>query len=166
MTKDKQLSIASLIILLILDQGSKIWVQANVPLHKSSTLIPNFIDLTYVQNKGVSFSFMADWPDMVRLPLLIGISSIAVLVMGVYLFKYWDESDVYLKIAFTLILPGALGNLVDRVLYGAVTDFMHFKWYDYSFFVNNLADCFISVGVVFFAISTFVSSKQDATSEA
>ncbi|MCZ6748311.1 MAG: signal peptidase II, partial [SAR324 cluster bacterium] len=57
--------------------------------------------------------------------------------------------------AFLLILPGAIGNLIDRAWFGTVTDFLHFRFYSTSFFVNNVADVFISLGVVTFVVGTF-----------
>ena len=151
-------------LLVLLDQGTKIWARQNINPHEVTPLLPNFIELTLVQNEGVSFSFLSDLPDLIRLPLLLSISIIAVIGMSYFLLKHWKTMDNYMKLALIWILPGALGNLIDRALLGSVTDFLHFRWYDFSFFVNNLADCFISVGVVFFIISTlFVKTKSTPT---
>lgn len=152
-----------MVALLALDQGSKIWVRHEVPSHQITELLPNLLDLTYVQNKGVSFSFLSELPDALRLPLLIGVAAIAVLGMLYYLIRSWKELDIFSKTALILILPGALGNLIDRILFGAVTDFLHFHWYQISFFVNNLADCFISIGLVFFLIGTFWTRRSSTT---
>ena len=57
-------------LLVLLDQGSKIWVRQHVDSYHMIPILPNFLELTLVQNKGVSFSFMSDWPETVRLPLL------------------------------------------------------------------------------------------------
>ena len=65
----------AMVLLLALDQGSKIWVRDNVPLYRSTELIPGFIDLTHVKNPGVSFSFFGNLPQAVRVPLLAGVSS-------------------------------------------------------------------------------------------
>lgn len=147
-------------IFTLIDQGSKILVRAYVEKFHMTPLIPNFLELTYVENKGVSFSFLANLDDMIRLPLLITISSVAVVGMLYYLIRYWDSNDIYMRVALIWILPGAIGNLIDRAIFGSVTDFLHFRWYEYSFFVNNLADCFISVGVVFFILSTFWGQQK------
>lgn len=148
-------------LLVLLDQGSKIWVRQHVDSYHMIPILPNFLELTLVQNKGVSFSFMSDWPETVRLPLLLSISVIAVVGMLCYLIWYWKRSDLIMKIALVLIIPGALGNLIDRAIFGSVTDFLHFRWYDVSFFVNNLADCFISVGVCFFILSTVFGKTKN-----
>ncbi len=147
--------------LTLLDQGSKILVRYYVPLYEGTVLLPNFLELTHVENKGVSFSFLADLPKIIRLPLLLSVSTIAVVGMLYYLIRYWHSIDSYLKLALIWIIPGALGNLIDRAIFGAVTDFLHFRWYDISFFVNNLADCLISIGVVFFVCSTLFAKPQE-----
>jgi signal peptidase II len=155
-----------MIILLGLDLGSKVWVRANVPLFEVTELITNFIDLTHVQNRGVSFSFFADIADPFRIPLLVGVSLVAVVTMIFYQTRYWNELDFYTRYGLVCVLPGAAGNLIDRAIYGYVTDFFHFRWYETSFFVNNLADCFISLGVVFFIIPLFFSKNDSHISKA
>jgi signal peptidase II len=149
-------------VLLGLDYGSKEWVRQTVELYEMTNLIPGLLDLTHVQNRGVSFSFMADWPDVIRLPLLVGVSGAAVLGMGFYLIRYWEELDLWTWLALLCILPGAVGNLIDRALWGHVTDFFHFRWGDLSFFVNNLADIFISFGVVFLVWGSLNAPKAQA----
>ena len=146
-------------VLLAIDLVSKIWIRANVPLYESTNLIPNLIDLTHVQNRGVSFSFLSDLDDSIRLPLLIGISVFAIAGMIFYQLSYWLELDAWTKQGLTWILPGAMGNLFDRVWFGQVTDFFHFRWFEVSFFVNNLADIFISLGVICFVASSLVSVR-------
>jgi signal peptidase II len=155
-----------MIILLGLDLGSKVWVRANVPLYEVTELITNFIDLTHVQNRGVSFSFFADIEDYLRIPLLVGVSLVAVIAMIFYQTRYWNDLDFYTRSGLVCVLPGAAGNLVDRALYGYVTDFFHFRWYETSFFVNNLADCFISLGVVFFIVPLFFANNDSHISKA
>ena len=158
-TNSYRLSLVAMLILLGLDLCSKIWVRANIPLYEMTEIINNFIDLTHVQNRGASFSIFADVSDIIRIPMLVGVSLIAVIAMTFYQVHYWMELDSYTITGLVFVLPGAAGNLVDRVLYGHVTDFFHFRWYNTSFFVNNLADCFISVGVIFFIIPLVISKK-------
>ncbi len=154
-----------MIVFLGLDLGSKIWVRINIPLYETSGLLKNFLDLTHVQNRGVSFSFLADYSDSIRIPLLVGVSLVATVAMLYYQTRYWDELDFYTRSGLACVIPGAAGNLIDRVVYGYVTDFFHFRWYETSFFVNNIADCFISVGVVFFIIPLFFHKKSSASSK-
>ena len=154
-----------MILLLGLDLGSKVWIRTNIPLYEVTKLITNFIDLTHVQNRGVSFSFFANIDDYIRIPLLVGVSLVAVVAMIFYQTYYWNELDFYTRYGLVCVLPGAIGNLIDRAIYGYVTDFFHFRWYETSFFVNNLADCFISLGVVFFIIPLLFSSYDSRISK-
>tara|TARA_B100000945_G_scaffold289055_1_gene261850 strand:+ start:10525 stop:10995 length:471 start_codon:yes stop_codon:yes gene_type:complete len=154
-----------MIVFLTLDLVAKIWVRSNIPLYETSRLLKNFLDLTHVQNRGVSFSFLADYPDAIRIPLLVGVSLVATVAMLYYLTRYWFELDFFTRSGLTCVIPGAAGNLIDRVVYGYVTDFFHFRWYETSFFVNNFADCFISVGVVFFIIPLIFNKKIGESSK-
>ena len=153
-----------MIIFLGLDLSSKIWIRINVSLYETTELLANIIDLTHVQNRGVSFSLFSDFSDSFRVPLLAGVSSLAVAAMLFYQTRYWRELDFYTRSGLALVLPGATGNLIDRVVYGYVTDFLHFHWYETSFFVNNVADCLISLGVVFFIIPLLFSKNGSSSS--
>jgi signal peptidase II len=148
MNKLVKTTLVVITVLVLMDQGAKALVRIYVPLHYSSILLPNLIDLTHVENKGVSFSVLGDLPDQLRVPLLIGISLLA---LGILVYYWWQQRrrvNTLSHFAFQLILGGAIGNLIDRAVFGAVTDFLHFRFYTTSFFVNNIADIFISAGVV------------------
>lgn len=139
--------VAAMALLLAADQASKLWVRARIPLYKSYGLIPNFIDLTHVKNPGVSFSFLGNLPAEWRVPLLAGISLAAAILLLWYWLRHRATMNGLTEWAFLLILPGAVGNLIDRAWFGVVTDFFHFRIFTFSLFINNLADIFISVGV-------------------
>ncbi len=148
--------------LIALDQATKIWAMSALNFYETRPFIPNLIDLTLLENKGISFSFLSDLPDWFRLPLLIGVSLIASIWLVYHFVKEYETSNLFFRYSFSMIISGAVSNLVDRSFDGAVTDFLHFRWYDTSFFVNNLADIFISIGVVLFLLS---QSKKDQTNE-
>ncbi len=141
------------------DLCSKIWVRVNIPLYETREIISNYLDLLHVQNKGISFSYFSDLSDSIRVPFLVGVSLIAVVAMLYYQNRYWSELDFFTRSGLACVIPGAAGNLVDRSFYGYVTDFLHFRWHNTSFFVNNLADCFISLGVIFFIVPIIFSKK-------
>ena len=147
-------------VLLALDQGSKSWVRAEIPLYRASGLVPHLLDLTHVENRGVSFSFLGNLADGVRVPLLVSVSLVALVVLGIYWRNHRHELTSLGHLAFVLILPGAGGNLIDRVRFGTVTDFLHFRFYETSFFVNNFADIFISAGVVAYALGMLQQARQ------
>jgi signal peptidase II len=153
-------------LLLALDQASKLWVRDAIPLYRSTVLIPNFIDLTHVKNPGVSFSFLGNLPDGLRVPLLAGISLVAVILLSVYWLRHRAGMNAMTEWAFLLILPGAVGNLIDRVGFGVVTDFFHFRIGHYSLFVNNIADIFISVGVGCYLVGLLLARRKERAEEA
>ena len=135
-------------------------------MYRASGLVPHLLDLTHVENRGVSFSFLGTVADHVRVPLLVGISVAALAVLAFYWLRHRAELGAFGHLAFLLILPGAVGNLIDRTRYGTVTDFLHFRFYDTSFFVNNLADIFISGGVVAYALGVLVHTRWRARGDA
>ncbi len=147
-------------VLLLLDQGGKVWVRATIPLHQATSLIPNLLELTHVENRGVSFSFLGDISDNVRVPLILSISIIAVALLAYYWLRHRGTMNVPSEFAFVLILPGAIGNLIDRAVFGTVTDYLHFRFYSLSFFVNNLADILISLGVVAYLLGALLASRE------
>jgi len=153
-----------LAVLLFLDQAIKVWVRLDVPLHSVTGVIPNFIDLTRVENPGISFSMLGDLGANVRVPLLVGVSLVAVLLIA----RYWWRQRRHLPRvadgAFVLILAGAVGNLIDRALFGTVTDYLHFRFFAYSFFVNNLADIYISIGVVVYLLAMLLYGRRRSAS--
>ena len=147
-------------VLLLLDQGGKVWVRIAIPLHHATSLIPNLLELTHVENRGVSFSFLGDISDNIRVPLLVSISIVAVALLTYYWLRYRGTMNVPSEFAFVLILPGAIGNLIDRAVFGTVTDYLHFRFYSLSFFVNNLADILISLGVLAYLLGALLAGRD------
>jgi len=150
-----------LVALLVgLDQLIKIWVRSYFQSGGTVELIPHLIDLTHQENEGISFSLLSDLPDLIRIPLLAGVSLIVVLILCIYLYRNWANLVSGEKWGFSLIISGAVGNLIDRVLRQSVTDYMYFHFYDTGFFVNNLADDLITLGFVVMLYQAFVSKKR------
>ncbi len=145
----------ALALLVAADQGTKTWVRAVVPPHSVAVLIPGLIDLTHVENPGVSFSFLGTVAAEVRVPLLIAVTLLAVAVLGGYWIRKRKAMDGWMDAGMILILAGAVGNLIDRFVQGTVTDFLHFRIGTYSLFVNNAADIFISFGVASYVIAMY-----------
>ena len=145
-----------------LDQLIKFLVRQYLTNHSYIEVIPNFIHLTYQENKGISFSFLADLPTMLRVPLLAGVSAIVIIGLSVYFYQKWESLLQFEKWGFVFILSGALGNLWDRAVRQQVTDYMYFHYYDTGFFVNNLADDLISIGFVLIVIAGFLKKDTNA----
>ena len=139
----------------------------NENLIKRYALVSKVLSTTgiLVLLSGLAASFLRpEWYSLPFYTLIAGfmLSNVAMLF---YQTRYWDELDFYTRTGLTCVIPGAAGNLIDRVVYGDVTDFFHFRWYETSFFVNNIADCSISVVVVFFIIPLFINKKSSASSK-
>jgi signal peptidase II len=109
------------------------------------TVIPNFFSITHVENTGAAFSLFADWPQRVRVPLLVGFSTVAMLVVCYLLWKSAAKFTCT-GLALAFILGGAIGNLYDRILYGRVTDFLHFYIGNHMWPDFNVADSSIVCG--------------------
>lgn len=154
-----------MLALLGADQALKVWVRSGLPLGHARPLVPHLIDLTHVRNPGVSFSLLGNLPDGMRVPLLVGVSLVAVGLLTAYWLRNRAGLHPASDWAFPLILPGALGNLTDRVLFGAVTDYLHFRFYSTSFFVNNLADILISLGVAAYVLGLVLGPAASAGEE-
>ena len=135
-------------LLILADQAVKLEVRRSVPFGQRTVLIPNLLELTHTKNDGVSFGFLAGLPGWV----LVAVSMAAIVMLTFFWVTRREKLNGMSHLAFLLILPGAIGNLIDRAFLGAVTDYLHFRFYSTSFFVNNLADILISAGVVAFLI--------------
>ena len=137
------------ILFIIIDQLSKIIVVNNLTNNKSIEVIKSFFYLTYTNNKGAAFSILTG-----RRILLILVALIVIGVLIYYVRKNKIEGKVN-KIALSLVIGGSIGNLIDRILRGAVVDFIDVKIFGYNFPIFNLADTFIVIGVFLLIIEMF-----------
>ncbi|MDH4224105.1 MAG: signal peptidase II [Deltaproteobacteria bacterium] len=151
--------------MIFLDQLPKWVVRIHIPLYHTTPWVPNLLDLTHVENKGVSYSFLGDLADPVRRPLLVFFSVAAVGFMVWYWVRHQKEMGKAATWGLMLLLSGAIGNLMDRAWFGTVTDFFHFRFYQTSFFVNNIADIQISIGVMLFVWDSFARSSSTKTQQ-
>ncbi|SMN01157.1 Lipoprotein signal peptidase [uncultured Candidatus Thioglobus sp.] len=132
------------VFLILTDQLSK-WL-AYEYLGVFSKQINSFLSLTFAQNYGAAFSLLAQQDGWQRY-FLSGISAAASIAIIIWMFRTPAKNTLKLS-ALMLILSGALGNMIDRVYNGFVIDFIHVHYNTWSFPIFNLADSFISVGVV------------------
>ncbi|MDF1582098.1 MAG: signal peptidase II [Methyloprofundus sp.] len=143
---------------LILDQISKIWIDTSMSLYQSIPVFPGF-SITYAHNYGAAFSFLSDaggWQRWFFAALATGIS----IGLVIYL-KNLKKDETLLAISLSLILGGALGNLIDRLIYGYVIDFFDVYYQAYHWPVFNIADSAITVGVAFMVYESFVKEKHE-----
>ena len=139
-----------ILLLITLDLISKLMAEQYLEFGQSVPLIP-ILDFFLVYNSGIAFSIL----DINNKLLSFGLSILGVLIVG-YLNSLYrvQESSIY-QVTFILIISGAMGNILDRLVDGVVTDFLYLHIGNTSFFVFNLADAFISIGAALFFIMEF-----------
>lgn len=127
-----------------IDQLTKLLVANNMSLYQSISVIPSTFNLTYIQNKGAAFGMLANhrWVFMI-------VSTVAIIGMGVYLFRFCKEKMLF-KVGLALVISGGIGNMIDRVAYGYVIDMIEATFietlFGWSFAIFNVADSFVCVG--------------------
>ena len=131
----------------VLDFATKALVEARIPLHHAVPVVDGLFSLVHVRNTGAAFSLLAEAPAALRVPLFVAIAVAAVAAVLALLRKL-DDRQRLLTAALALVLGGAIGNLVDRLRYGAVVDFLLVYWRDWHWPAFNVADSAISIGVV------------------
>ena len=145
--------------IVIVDQITKAIVDGTMPLHYSIPLIDGFLNLTYIRNTGAAFGIFAGTHEVFRLSFLIGVSILAIGFILVML-KRLRESETGLAAALAFILGGAIGNLIDRIVYGEVIDFLDVYWSIYHWPAFNVADSFITIGVAI-TLCYLIKAKGD-----
>lgn len=127
------------IVVIILDFFSKIWVKENLPYGVSQEFWPKLLNLHYTKNTGAAFSILTG-----QRFLLTALSSLAVVFLILGRNKIIEDNNV-MRLIYGLILGGTCGNLIDRLLYGYVIDFLEFGFFRFPVF--NLADSALTLGV-------------------
>jgi signal peptidase II len=134
------------ILIVACDQVTKALVRARLPLHESVTVVAGLMDFTHVRNTGAAFGLLngADFPFK---PVVIALVATAALVgVGLYAASL-AHHQLAARIGLALIIGGAAGNLLDRVVVGSVVDFVDVYWRSYHFWAFNVADSAITIGV-------------------
>jgi signal peptidase II len=146
MTSVLKKALALSLVILILDRLSKHWILNiyDLPSLGQVEILP-FFSLTMVWNRGISLGLFQANSEMGTY-FLIGLTAVITIVLLIWL---WSETKPMVAFALALVIGGSLGNIWDRVNYGAVADFLHFHVSNYNFYVFNVADAAITLGVVF-----------------
>ena len=143
----------------VMDQWSKWLVERHLPLHRPTEIIPGFLNFTHVQNTGVAFGMFAANGSSTGTAVLTALGLIALTVVGLY---FWHTSarDTLMLLSLSLILGGAVGNLMDRIAAGFVTDFIDAYIGSYHWHTFNLADSAITIGICLMALEIVLSGKR------
>lgn len=132
---------------LIIDQLVKLIVRSKVSLLEEISVIPGFFSIFYIENKGAAFSFFSG------ATIVLIVLSILVLAFLHYYVLTEEKMTKWRVFGLGIVIGGVVGNLIDRIMYGAVIDYLSFDIFGYEFPVFNIADIGITVGFVILAIN-------------
>ena len=144
---------------LLLDQWTKGIITRAFDVHQSRTVVGGLFDLTYVRNSGAAFGLFASVDSSIKAILLNSVAVLVFIVVSAYALRSSHKS-VRLQVGFSLILGGAIGNLLDRVRFGYVVDFLDFSVSGHHWPAFNVADSAICIGVALLFL--YMLGSEDA----
>ena len=143
-------SLLIILIIVLLDALSKIYIRTHVSDVDMIPVIPGFFNIVHAENPGAAFSMLADAPRTVRAVVLVGISVVVMAIIGVMLWKAaprgTTDETARMRVGLAIVFGGAFGNFVDRAFRGTVTDFVQLFFGSYEFPSFNVADSAINIG--------------------
>ena len=145
------------LLVIVVDQLSKLWIERTMSLGDSFVVLP-VLDIVRAHNTGAAFSFLADaggWQRWAFTLLAVGVSIALVFWMR----KLALATQGLLAFGLTLIVGGAIGNVIDRVEHGYVVDFVHAHWGPHYFPAFNVADAAISIGAVLVILDSLLEGR-------
>ena len=145
MRATQKLAGAIALAVILIDQGSKLWIQKSMVLYTAKQVIPDFFNIVYVLNRGAAFGFLNRSDIRWQTYFFFAATALAVLIIN-HLLRLARNEDRLLVTGLGLILGGALGNLIDRIKTGEVIDFLDFYWRSYHWPAFNAADIAIFLG--------------------
>ena len=138
-----------IVIFLVIDIVSKLVVSNLMNVYDSIVVVSDFFNITYVRNTGAAWSLFAG-----RTWLLIIVSLLIISFIIFYIYKNKPKNK-FEMVGYSLVLGGAIGNFIDRIVYGYVIDFLDFNIFGYDYPIFNIADTFIVIGVIILCICTW-----------
>ena len=154
-SKEAVVPIVLLVSIFVFDRVSKIWI-INQQEQNSSIFINKFLNFELIWNTGIGFGLFSTDPN-----LFYNLTSLFIFLVVLFLFYLIFRSNFFDKICFSIVLGGALGNLYDRIVYFAVPDFIDLHVGDFHWFIFNIADIFITVGIILIIIKDFFVKKDE-----
>ncbi|MEW8326058.1 MAG: signal peptidase II [Candidatus Thiodiazotropha sp.] len=145
------------LLVIVLDQASKQLAESALTLYESVRVLP-FFDLTLLYNKGAAFSFLSDQGGWQRWFFIVLAIVVCIVLVG-WLWRLKREEQ-WVAVALSLIIGGAIGNVIDRILFGQVIDFLHFHYEQHYFPAFNVADSAITLGVIIMLYDALILAKR------
>ncbi len=146
-------------VVLLLDQGSKLLAESLLGYHQPVPLLP-MLNFTLSYNPGAAFSFLGDASGWQRW-LFSGFAVVISIVLVIWL-RRLPASERWMRWALALLLGGALGNLIDRLVHGHVIDFIHVYYDRWHYPIFNIADCGITIGAIMILIHALFLERRPA----
>jgi len=143
-----------------LDRVTKLYIRAHVSAVEVYPVIPRFFNIVHTENPGAAFGMFSDSPTEWRGILLVGISVAVMSILGVMLWRMAAAQSQVMSTGLALVFGGALGNLVDRLFRGTVTDFLQLFFGSYEFPSFNVADSTITIGAGLLVLDLWRSRKK------
>ena len=142
-------------VIVVIDQITKAVTRSEMMLGESRPVIKNFFHFTYVTNDGMAFGL--NFPGGIY--FFTSVSLLMTVFLGWY---FWQQKDSHftLRLSLALILAGAIGNLIDRILFGTVVDFFDFMIGSYHWYIFNVADASVTIGMVLYIYSSIITQSE------
>lgn len=148
------------VAVVIVDQLSKLWIMATFSLHEQQDIIPGFFNLVYVTNTGAAFGFLAGSKTMLRQAFFVAVAIVALIII-VFAYGQLKRQGKIFVYALGFIAGGAVGNLIDRLRFGSVVDFLDFYLGSHHWPAFNAADSAITIGVGLFLLGTLLQHLKE-----
>jgi signal peptidase II len=158
-TRRAELAIIPTIV--VLDQATKAVLKRSLDLHEYRPIVDGFLSLSHVRNRGAAFGILSEAGLPYQGVILSLVSLFALGAIAVYWWRLPEQARLP-RLALALVLGGAFGNLIDRVRFGYVVDFVHVYFREYTWPDFNLADSAISIGVVLLLLDMLRPQKHQA----
>ena len=159
-TREKAIFVLAIAVLLVLDQATKAWIVSNMRIGERIGVLP-FFDLYHVRNTGIAFGLgQSAWGGLLLVP-------VTGLIIGWLLNMFVSDPEIggLERWGLFLIAIGASGNLIDRIWHGSVVDFVYLHWNQWGFYVFNVADATITVGVCIALLGTVLAVRAGQKGE-
>ena len=159
MKKINLISMISVILMVAFDQITKYLIATNMFVGDSFDVIGDFFSIHYVQNTGAGFSILEG-----KMTFFYAITIFALCFLFYLLFNNESDSKIY-HYAILMMIGGTFGNFIDRIFRHYVVDFLDFVIFGYDFPVFNVADCFLTIGVILFVLVTIYSERVNKNAD-